>query len=214
VVVGGDPLREQKVLGYLTKRALDKGAVLVVVSDVASDLDAQARLTLPLAQLASAEGVVQANQRPIVLYGAGLSSDVYATLKAWPAKTRFLPLVKGANAVGAARLAITPKAVHGDALYVLAGDDLPGSKDLPASDFTIIQAAYESAWTERADVVLPAQVWTEKSGHIVNVEGRDLPVVPFVTAPKGIPADDVAFGILTIQMGKPQTQEVRTAATT
>ena len=58
-----------------------------------------------------------------------------------------------------------------------------------------------------ADVVLPAQVWTEKSGHIVNVEGRELPVVPFIEAPKGIPADDVALGMLTIQMGKPQAAE-------
>jgi NADH dehydrogenase/NADH:ubiquinone oxidoreductase subunit G len=181
---------------------VDNGAVLVTVGDSATGLDEQARMKLPLSQVGSAEGVVQAAQRPVVLYGAGLSQETYDALKAWPSKVRFLPLIKGTNAAGAARLGLSAKPVHGDVLYVLAGDDLPDGSELPQAAFTIVQAAYESAWTAAADVILPAQVWTEKSGHIVNVEGRDLPVAPFVKAPKGVPADDVALGILTIQMGK------------
>lgn len=63
---------------------------------------------------------------------------------------------------------------------------------LPEAAFTVVQAAYHSAWTEAADVVLPAPVWTEQTGHIVNVEGRELPVNPSTKAPQGVePAESV-----------------------
>lgn len=213
VVVGGDPLVNHKVLGYLTKRAVDNGAVLVVVSDTATGLDAYARLTLGLTELASAEGVVQSSQRPVVLYAGGLGDTVYAALKAWPSKARFLPLIEGVNAAGAAGLDMQASAVGGEVLYVLAGDETPRGRTLPDAAFTIVQAAYESEWTAQADVVLPAQVWMEKSGHIVNVEGNTLPVAPFVAAPKDIPADDVAFGMLAIQIGKRHATAARAVAT-
>ena len=213
VVVGGDPLNGHKVLGYLAKRAIDHDAVLVVVNDGVTGLDAQARLKLRLADVSSAEGIIQASQRPIVLYAPGLAASVYATLKAWPPKTRFMPLIAGTNAAGAASLGLAASAVRGEVLYVLAGDETSHGRSLPDAAFTIVQAAYESEWTDKADVVLPAQVWTEKSGHIVNVEGNTMLVAPFVTAPKGIPADDVAFGMLAIQMGKKQTAAARAAVT-
>jgi hypothetical protein len=56
---------------------------------------------------------------------------------------------------------------------------------------------------------LPAQVWSEKSGHVVNVEGNELQVVPFIKAPADAPADDVALGMLTLQMGKPHAVGAR-----
>lgn len=213
VVVGGDPWNEHRVLAYLARRAVDSGAVLVVVSDDKTGLDAHSRLKLSMAELSSAEGVVQASQRPIVLYAAGLPDAVYATMKAWPPKARFLPLIKGTNAAGAVGIELAATKVHGDVLYVLAGDETPHGQTLPAAGFTVVQAAYESEWTEKADVVLPAQVWTEKSGHIVNVEGNTMPVAPFVTSPKGVPADDVAFGMLAIQIGKRHATAARAAAT-
>ena len=209
VVVGGNPLQEQKVLGYLAKRALDDGAVLIVVADQPTGLDAVARMTVRLGDIASVEGVVQAAQRPVVLYAANLAPAVYAALKAWPSRARFMPLIAGTNAAGAAKLGMQAKAVHGDVLYVSAGDEIPGGRELPQAEFTIVQAAYQTEWTEHADVVLPAQVWSEKSGHVVNVEGIELVVAPFIKAPAGIPADDVALGMLTLQMGQPQAAEAR-----
>jgi NADH dehydrogenase/NADH:ubiquinone oxidoreductase subunit G len=37
--------------------------------------------------------------------------------------------------------------------------------------------------------VLPARVWTEQAGHIVNLEGRELPIVPATVAPASVAAD-------------------------
>ena len=78
----------------------------------------------------------------MLLYGSGLSSTVYAALRSLPEKAHFLPLVKGANAVGAARLGLEARPVRGDALYVLLGDDLLNGEPLPQSEFTVVQAAF------------------------------------------------------------------------
>ncbi|MCX7885959.1 MAG: 2Fe-2S iron-sulfur cluster-binding protein [Verrucomicrobiae bacterium] len=45
-------------------------------------------------------------------------------------------------------------------------------------DCVVLQAAYRSALTEKATVVLPTTVWFEKSGTVTNLEGRQLPLRP------------------------------------
>ena len=204
-LIGGNPGEHQKVLRHLIRRALDRGARLLIVNDESTGLDPWAELHLDLEDISfhaaspfeklkttyhlRVSGVLQLRkaiepaQRPVLLYGAGLSSTVYAALRSLPDKARFLPLVKGANAVGAARLGLEPRPVRGDALYVLLGDDLPDGQALPQSEFTVVQAACRSPWTDAADVVLPSPTWAEQRGHIVNLEGRRLPVVPLLTPP-------------------------------
>jgi formate dehydrogenase major subunit len=208
VVVNGEPLEDQMVLGYIAKRAADNGARLAVVSDTATGLDPLASVCLPLSQLGEVASYVAAAGQPVVLYGAGLDAAAVAALAALPAKTRFMPLYKGTNTAGAAQVGLTAKSVQGAALFVLAGDDVPNKRTpachtLPAAAFTVVQAAYRTAWTEAADVVLPAQVWTEQTGHIVNVEGRQLPVVPFTKAPAGVQADAAALALLAGRLEHP-----------
>lgn len=223
VVVGGDLLKNQKVVGYLTRRAFDRGAQLVIVNDARTDLDAYAQQRMKLNAIAHTgaspferlrytyhlrlEGIsrlksaVDSAQHPVVMYGPNLSIAVYAALRGLPRKARFLPLIEGANAAGAARLGLTARAVQGDALFVLAGDELPNDKPLPKAEFTVIQSAYRTDWTDAADVVLPARTWTEKRGSLVNLEGRELPVVPLTEAPPDIHPDWVTLATLSSLMG-------------
>jgi formate dehydrogenase major subunit len=222
-LIGGNPGGHQKVLHHLIHRALDHGARLLIVNDETTGLDPWAELHLDLEDISfhaaspfeklktsyhlRVSGVLQLRkaiepaQRPVLLYGSGLSSTVYAALRSLPEKARFLPLVKGANAVGAARLGLEPRPVRGDALYVLLGDDLPDGQALPQSEFTVVQAACRSAWTDAADVVLPAPVWTEQRGHIINLEGRRLRVVPLLQAPPSVPSPGQALMKLAGRMG-------------
>jgi NADH dehydrogenase/NADH:ubiquinone oxidoreductase subunit G len=78
---------------------------------------------------------------------------------------------------------------------------LPNGKMLPPAEFTVIQSAYRTSWTEHADVVLPARRWTEKQGHVVNLEGRELPVVPLTQAPSDIHPDWVTLATLSSLLG-------------
>ena len=223
IVVGGDLLKNQKVVGYLTKRAFDRGAQLVVVNDARTDLDVYATQRMKLDAIAHSgaspferlrytyhlrmEGIskvksaIESARSPVVLYGPNLSIAVYAALRGLAHKARFLPLVEGVNAAGAARLGLTARAVQGDALFVLAADELPNGKALPQAGFTVIQTAYRTAWTEEADVVLPARLWTEKQGTIVNLEGRELPVAPLTEAPRDIHPDWGTLATLSSLMG-------------
>lgn len=225
VVIGGDPLEDQKVVGYKVKQAYDRGAKLIVVSDAPTALEPYAQVHLhlhdishsnvsPFAKLRTIyhirvsgltqmRSALEAAERPVVLYSSGLSTTVYAALRTMPRNVKFLPLVKGTNAVGAMRLGLTTRSISGDALYVLAGDDMPGPQDGWPADrkFTVVQAAYQSAWTQQADVVLPARIWSEQTGHVVNMEGQSLPVTPLVQAPKSIYADWEALLQLSTRMG-------------
>jgi predicted molibdopterin-dependent oxidoreductase YjgC len=198
VVVGANPLEEQKVIGYLAKRAADKGARILIVNDEATELDPWARKRLPMSQIGEIAAEVAAAKKPVVLYGADLPADVMDALRSLPETARFLPLYKGTNAAGAAELGLKTAPVKGQALFVLAGDDLPppdgdlrqpGDGHVPVAKFVVVQAAYRSAWTDGADVVLPARLWTEQEGHIVNLEGRELPVVAATVAPASVAAD-------------------------
>ena len=228
-LIGGNPGEHQKVLRHLIRRALDHGARLLIVNDESTALDPWAELHLDLEDISfhaaspfeklkttyhlRVSGLLQLRkamepaQRPVLLYGAGLSSTVYAALRSLPEKARFLPLVKGANAVGAARLGLEPRPVRGDALYVLLGDDSPDGQAVPQSEFTVVQAACRSPWTDAADVVLPSPTWAEKRGHIINLEGRRLPVVPLLQAPASVPDHWQTFAQLAERMGETLSPE-------
>jgi formate dehydrogenase major subunit len=196
VVVGGDPGVDQKVLAYIAKRAADHDAKLIVVSDQETALTSRATETLPLKSVAKIKKAVEAAERPVVLFAAGLKESAYATLRALPTKTKLLPLVKGTNATGAARLGLSARPVRGEALVVFAGDDPMEGVSLPRAGFVLALTAFEGRWLRSADVVLPALVWTEKRGHVTNLSGRELPVVPCTKPPEGIPAGEATLAKL------------------
>jgi formate dehydrogenase major subunit len=200
VLVGGDPLEGQKVLGYKVKRAVDLGANLTVVADGSNPLDAWAQKHLPMSELSEIATLVAAAVRPVVLYAAGLPSDVYAFLRTLPEKTRYLPLVEGTNAAGAAQMGIKTRAVAGDVLFVMAADEVKDGHQLPQAGFTVVQAAYWTPTAEQADVVLPALDWTEQQGHVINMEGLSLQVQPFLQPPAGVQADVATLGALATRL--------------
>ena len=203
LVVQGEPLQDQKVLGYTIRRTAERGARLISVSDTATELDPCSHSRLPLARLAEAVAEGRAAARPVVLYSGGLQPAVYETLRGC-ANARFMPLYRGTNAAGALQVGLKAIPVAGAALYVLAGDEVPGDgQKLPQAGFTVVESAYRTAWTDAADVVLPAQTWAETAGHIINIEGRELPVVPFMRPLQGAAADGVALVKLAEHLGHP-----------
>ena len=231
-IIGGNPGEHQKVLHHLIRRALDAGARLLIVNDESTGLDPWAEMHLELEDISfhaaspfeklrttyhlRVRGLLQLRQamepaaRPVLLYGAGLSSTVYAALRSLPEKTRFLPLIQGTNAAGATRLGLETREVRGDALYVLLGDDRPDGHTLPQTEFTVVQAACRSDWTEAADVVLPSPTWAEQRGHIINLEGRRLPVVPLLEPPASVPPHWHTFARLAERMGDSLVPEALT----
>jgi formate dehydrogenase major subunit len=229
IVIHGDPQRHQKVAWHLIRRGIDHQAKIIIVNDTVTALDPYASLLLDIDQIAfhakspferlrttyhlRASGIlelkktVEAAKRPVLFYGAGLSSTVYAALRTLPSHVRFLPLIKGTNAAGAARLGLDTRPVDGDGLLVLLGDDMPDGQPLPPSDSLVIQAAYASPWTEAAQVVLPAPLWFEQEGRMINMEGKTLQVAPLLQPPDSIPSYWLTLLELARRLGKTLSPE-------
>jgi NADH dehydrogenase/NADH:ubiquinone oxidoreductase subunit G len=126
---------------------------------------------------------------PVIIYGKGVTA--FGTNEVMDAMVRVAKLigasdserkgllsVKGeANSLAASLLELeSPLEVENvKAAYVALGDDFV-SKRLAAKlenvKYLVVQASYESALTERADLVLPARIWAEETGHWLNIEGR------------------------------------------
>ena len=50
-------------------------------------------------------------------------------------------------------------------------------------------------------MVLPARIWAEQNGHVINLEGKSSPVTPLIQAPKSVHADWETLLQLSTRMG-------------
>lgn len=103
---------------------------------------------------------------------------------------------QGAWEIGFRPVAELDKALKGKAVYIVgvdpAGDDPVLAKALSGAKFLAVQDVLETATTEMADVVLPAQTYTERDGTYVSGERRVQRFYPAVS-PKGDSKPDFAI---------------------
>jgi formate dehydrogenase major subunit len=101
-------------------------------------------------------------------------------------------IIKGkANSLAAAllqyRTALDGKPLQ--AALVALGDEAPDQaliKRCEGIPSLVVYASYPSALTERADVILPATMWAEESGHYLSTDGRLQESKPALIAPEGV----------------------------
>ena len=164
--------------------------------------------------------LLQGVQRPVLVYGPNAMTSIGVTvmerlIKIFEARTdgqppQLVPLPVSTNGAALTAAGIDPvedlglwistKALR--FLYVVASDEPDGGARLLRErhvralmdkiDWLVVQAGYRSALTDRAQVVLPAAIWCEKSGTITNFEGRELPLRQ-VLPPRGEARDDRAI---------------------
>ena len=205
VVAGADPAETHPVVAYTIHRAMDHGARLLLIGGEGTALAARASLCVSDGEAAKAVQMAAGASWPVVLYGATLGPKATRALEALDGKARFIRLVEGSNAAGAAGEGVEVWDGRGEvgALYVLAGDDPAEPPTLPKADFVVVQSAYKSALTDRADVVLPSPTWFEREGHLTNLEGRTRAIDAICVAPEGVPAEWQALVSLAKRLGGP-----------
>ena len=140
---------------------------------------------------------------PVIVYGKGLTAagspgamDVLVRLAkiigATDSERKGLLSVKGeANSLAASLLGMESSLdiENVNAAYIALGDDYASKRlveKLEKVPYLIVQASYESALTERADLVLPVNIWAEEAGHALNVEGRLQFAEAAITAPENV----------------------------
>jgi len=177
LVIGADPVKDQPVSSFFIKRSVDKGARLVVVDGKDNGLAPFAFMNVEMTDIEKAIEVAERAREPIVLYGAGVTEAAAAALKKLQEKASFVPLEPGVNTHGAIAFGLAngfkPSTVK--VLYALIGEeDCNGRdvlKDVDKNAFIALQASFVSPLTERADVVLPMAIWSERAGSLTNTEG-------------------------------------------
>ncbi|MBC7232838.1 MAG: molybdopterin-dependent oxidoreductase [Chloroflexi bacterium] len=204
LLVGANPASEQPVASFFIKRALNKGARLIVVDDQENGLAAFASMNLGMAEVEKAIEFAQRATNPVVLYGAGVTSEAARALQKLSGKAAFVALEPGVNTRAAAALGLNsgfdPSASK--ALYVLLGEQNWNGELVKKDAFVIVQASYQSPLTERADVVLPMAIWAERTGTVTNTEGR-IQKVNKAVEPKGEAKPDwEILSLLASKMGK------------
>lgn len=222
LVVGADPVKDQPVASFLVKRAVDKGAQLIVVDGEENGLIAFAHMNLDMADIGKAVEIAERAQQPIVLYGAGSTEQTTSALKKLEGKASFVALEHGVNTRAAVSFGFdngfTPSAAK--VLYTLIGEQDWNGEDVLTkvneTTFVVAQASFLSPLTNRADVVLPTAIWSERAGSLTNTEGR-VQKVNKAVEPKGeTKADWEIISLLAGRLGKrlgASLDEISTLAT-
>ncbi|MFT3894602.1 MAG: molybdopterin-dependent oxidoreductase [Anaerolineales bacterium] len=139
---------------------------------------------------------------PIIVFGKGLTAAgnpgamealvrLANVIGASDSERKGLLSVKGgSNSLAASLLGLENQLeVKDEAVYVALGDDFASKKlveKLQKVPYLVVQASYESELTNRADLVLPVNVWAEEAGYALNAEGRLQFAYAAVTAPEGV----------------------------
>ncbi len=193
LVVGTDLDVSHKVVGMAVRRGLmNRGARLVIVGEGGPADMAHYKFTAD--EVEKAVALARGASSPAVVYGAGAGELLDTLRESLGDKATFLGLVPGSNARGLLAAGIAGEAeVNGaKGAFVFAADETVDGdllERLSNVEFLVVQASYENPLLERADVVLPATVWAEKSGTITNTEGRTQKINAVLQPPAGVRDD-------------------------
>ncbi|MHA7885140.1 NADH-quinone oxidoreductase subunit NuoG [Nitratireductor rhodophyticola] len=200
LIVGANPRFEASVLNARIRKRWRMGdfpiGVIGEMGDLRYEYDMLGAGAETLKELAEGKGkfasVLKKAKRPMIIVGQGalartdgaailgLAAKLAGSVKAVSAEWNgFAVLHTAASRVGGLDLGFVPgkegKDVKGmmgamDVLFLLGADEIDMSAIGEA--FTVYIGTHGDAGAHRADVILPAATYTEKSGTYVNTEGR------------------------------------------
>jgi formate dehydrogenase major subunit len=202
LVVGADPVTDQPVASFVIKRTVDMGARLLVVDGEDNPLAPLAHTVLSMDELDEALDLAARAEHPVVVYGAGLTAPAARALEALEQAT-FIALEPGVNTRAAVAFGLNLKynPSNAEVVYILAGEEAWDGKEVGHA-FVAVQASYRSPLTERADVVLPMAIWSERSGSLTNFEGRVQKASPAIEPEGEAKPDWEILSLLASKMGK------------
>ncbi len=206
---GTDAALLQGLMSSLKRLGLDRGQApaSLLGPDEAAEI-----CGVPAEKLASVAHYLGVAERPVIVYGKGLTQpsalaaldslhDLAGMLSAETLNLRGKANSLAAECFGLTR-AFQPQGCQ--AAYLALGDDYPTGRlvdDLAEVPFLAVQASYVSPLTERADVVLPVEIWSEQEGAYLNMEGRLQWANAGVPAPEGVRSNLAALQDLAAELG-------------
>ena len=166
---------------------------------------------------------------PVIIYGKGITTSsevsvmdamlrVAKLIGASDAERKGILSIKGeANSLAAAQLGLDDQLeVKHEAAYIVVGDDYVAKRlveKLEKVPYLVVQASYESALTERADLILPVNIWAEEAGHALNTEGRLQFAAAALTSSEGVRSNLDVLNEVAKQLGVTVNDDWRAALT-
>jgi formate dehydrogenase major subunit len=121
-------------------------------------------------------------------------------------RLRVISLKARANSRGAWELGLANgSSEKTKGLYLLLSDKHVGDyviSTAKAADFVVLQANYESAITDMADVIFPSPTWSERAGQFVSMDGRVLQASRATVSPEGVVPDEKIFEMISSKIGR------------
>jgi len=147
--------------------------------------------------------LISGSEHPVLVYGKSLSAETLKALVQLSDITgaKIVGTKGGANSLAASQFGLnSPVKLNGHQLvYAALGSEDPSQhiiQLLEKAPFLVVQAAFSSALSARADVVLPSQSWLEQEGMYVNFEGKIQKGFKTLTGPEGTKSDEEIFAVL------------------
>jgi formate dehydrogenase major subunit len=203
LVVGADLDADHQVAGISIRRGvMNRGATLAMVDPRESALTEMARVKVSADDMGDAIALAQGADTPVVVYGAGAGAALAELKAALSGKAQFMGLIPGTNSRGALSLGLNGGSISdgvGKNVYLMIGDDSADGALLAAldeADCVIVQGCYRDEVAEKADVLLPTTIWAEKSGTLVNTEGRSLAMQAALKPPMSVMDDGAILSAL------------------
>jgi formate dehydrogenase major subunit len=147
--------------------------------------------------------LISGSERLVLVYGKGLSADALKELVHLSDVTgaKIIGTKGGANSLAASQFGLnSPVKLNGhEVVFAALGSEDPSQhiiQLLEKAPFLVVQAAFSSALSARADVVLPSQSWLEQEGTYVNFEGKIQKAFKTLTGPAGTKSDEEIFANL------------------
>jgi formate dehydrogenase major subunit len=141
--------------------------------------DAIAHSGLLEKQLHEIASLIAGAEKTVFLFGAALSKETLKELVDYAGilDARILGLKGGANSLAAARLGMDGSFDPGGTkLAVIAlADEEPSTvllRSLQSIPYKVVLASHATQLTDQADIVFPAQHWSEQAGSYINVDGK------------------------------------------
>jgi formate dehydrogenase major subunit len=155
------------------------------------------------AELNKVASLIKSAERPVFVFGKGISGDILKKIihLAEITNSKVISTKGGANSLASSQFGLESRIkLNGhQAVYAAFGSEEPSQhivQQLEKASFLVVQSAYGSALTARADVVLPSFTWLEQDGTYVNFEGNIQKATKSLAAPEGTKSDFEIFAAL------------------
>ncbi|MEA3407764.1 MAG: 2Fe-2S iron-sulfur cluster-binding protein [Chloroflexota bacterium] len=179
IVIDADLTVNYQVAGFAIKRGFrHRGARLVVIDDEENGLDPWASEKLSLEEAEEVLDRAEDAEHPVVLCDVeGL--ELAQSLSKEISDSDLVVFAPAGNTLGLKEAGIESAFAESEkaSVYYVLADEAPEMGDalsqaLSEAEFVIVQASFQEPWDDVADVILPSPITSEKSGTMVNTEGR------------------------------------------